>query len=79
MNSRGLKKLPWNTVGVKILEGESEERTITISTNDVDAKTVICGDMISSFYPQWVITSENVTIQFYIGSTCDVFFKTSNF
>ena len=54
--TKQLVKMPWNEVGVRVLDGETKEEPRTVKKKDIKAKGVVCGSIISSMYPQWVIT-----------------------
>ena len=54
--TRQLVKVPWTEVGVRILEGDSTEEPRVIPKKKIKAKGIVCGDIISSMYPEWVIT-----------------------
>lgn len=54
--SRMLADVPWTQVGVRILVGETSEDPITVRASEIKAKGVLCGDVISTMYPQWVVT-----------------------
>ena len=56
LHKRLLVKVPWTEVGVRILEGESTEEPRKIPKRNIKAKSVVSGDIISSMYPEWVIT-----------------------
>ena len=48
--------LPWGKAGVKLYNGNWEDQSITVNKQDIQAKAILCGNVISSVYPQWVIT-----------------------
>ena len=56
LNTSAIIKLPWSSVGVRVYEGVTEEPLQEMDVNEIDAKAVMCGSIISSFHPQWVIT-----------------------
>ena len=56
LNTASLCKLPWSQVGVRIYVGDTEDPLITVRKEDIKAKGIICGNVISPMYPQWLIT-----------------------
>ena len=56
--SEGTFKLPWNEVGVRVWDGEKEPGVtqVILHKDEIQAKAVVCGNIISSMKPQWVIT-----------------------
>ena len=54
--SKKLADVPWSLVGVKQYAGEAEEAPFWLQKTDVSAKAVICGNIISSCHPEWLIT-----------------------
>ena len=56
LSTSQLVKLPWSTVGVRLLEGTLMHRPVTVSDSEIEGKGVVCNNVISSMYPQWVIT-----------------------
>ena len=56
LNTSSLCKLPWTQVGVRIYVEDTSEPSVTIDKKDIKAKGIICGNIISAMYPQWLIT-----------------------
>ena len=56
INTTNLVRVPWSIVGVRKYEGESNDRPITVLVEDVKAKAILCGDIISSMFPEWIVT-----------------------
>ena len=55
-NTNDIVKLPWNHVGVRLYDGETSDTPVTVHKNDIKAKAILCGNIISTMYPQWVVT-----------------------
>ena len=49
-------KVPWTLVGIRKHIGDSENPEIRVHPQDIDAKAIVCSGVISSVYPQWVVT-----------------------
>ena len=56
LNTDGLCKLPWTKVGVRLYVEDTEDPPIRVKKASVKAKGILCGNVISSMYPQWLIT-----------------------
>ena len=56
LNTKKFIKLPWDKVGVRRLIGDSDAPEEVINVQDIEAKAIVCEGIISSVYPQWVVT-----------------------
>ena len=57
LDTSDIVRLPWQKVGVAKYDGPRYDRDmIRINKEDVRAKAIICGKVISSMPPEWVVT-----------------------
>ncbi len=56
----GEPKLPWQSVGIHINKGIQASVSRTFSHQDVAGKAMICGDIISEWLPEWLMSKVDV-------------------
>ncbi len=50
--------LPWHKVGVFESAGVDTSRTVTFKMQDVVGKAMICGDIVSTWKPEWIMSKK---------------------
>ena len=56
LNTSGIIKLPWKAVGVQVMGDVSGDYARVVPEAEISAKAIVCKNIISSMYPQWVVT-----------------------
>ncbi len=56
----GEPKLPWRSVGIHISKGIQASETRNFSHREVAGKAMICGDIISEWLPEWLMSKVDV-------------------
>lgn len=56
LDTSKIVRLPWAEVGVKLWQGETDDSTMTVNKNEIQCKAVLCGNVISCVYTQWIVT-----------------------
>ncbi len=55
LDTSAVVKLPWRLLGVRHYVEETSLEHVTVHKDDVKAKGIKCGDLISSFKPEWFV------------------------
>ncbi len=51
--------LPWHKVGVYETVGVDTDITVNFKMKDVVGKAMMCGDIVSTWKPQWIMSKKN--------------------